>query len=82
MSTNALQLQSNCLVKPYPSPLRVSPGFREELAGVLEEGDIMSRFVENAVRSVVDRRKRQDECVRRSTSARMTTTEPSQRLLQ
>ncbi|QBM26598.1 hypothetical protein HPF_02820 [Hydrogenophaga pseudoflava] len=36
----------------------MSPGFREELAGVLEEGDIMSRFVENAVRSVVDRRKR------------------------
>lgn len=46
-------------------PVRVAPSFREELEGVLEEGETLSQFVENAVRSVVERRKQQAEFVRR-----------------
>lgn len=50
-------------------PVRVAPDFRQELEGVLEEGETLSQFVENAVRSVVERRKQQAEFVRRGIAA-------------
>lgn len=46
-------------------PVRVAPDFRQELEGVLEEGETLSQFVESAVRSVVEKRKYQAEFVRR-----------------
>ena len=50
-------------------PVRVAPDFRQELEGVLEEGETLSQFVESAVRSVVERRKHQAEFVRRGITA-------------
>ena len=50
-------------------PVRVAPDFRQELEGVLEEGETLSQFVESAVRSVVERRKHQAEFVRRGMTA-------------
>ena len=32
-------------------PIRVAPDFRHELEGVLEQGESLSQFVENAVRA-------------------------------
>ncbi|MCA3238677.1 MAG: YlcI/YnfO family protein [Curvibacter sp.] len=46
-------------------PIRVEPGFRAELEGVLEQGESLSEFVEGAVRATVQRRKTQAEFVRR-----------------
>lgn len=46
-------------------PIRVAPDFRLELEGVLEQGESLSQFVENAVRSAVARRKNQAEFIRR-----------------
>lgn len=46
-------------------PVRVAPEFRQELEGVLEDGETLSQFVESAVRSVVEKRKHQTEFVRR-----------------
>jgi hypothetical protein len=50
-------------------PIRVAPDFRLELEGVLEEGESLSQFVENAVRSTVTKRKTQAEFVRRGMAA-------------
>lgn len=50
-------------------PVRVAPDFRQELEGVLEEGETLSQFVESAVRSVVEKRKHQAEFVRRGIAA-------------
>ncbi|MDO9481710.1 MAG: YlcI/YnfO family protein [Hydrogenophaga sp.] len=50
-------------------PIRVAPDFRQELEGVLEEGETLSQFVESAVRSVVEKRKNQAEFVRRGIAA-------------
>jgi len=38
-------------------PVRVAPDFRMALEDVLEPGETLSQFVENAVRSVVEKRK-------------------------
>lgn len=46
-------------------PIRVAPDFRAELEGVLEQGETLSEFVENAVRATVAKRKNQAEFVRR-----------------
>lgn len=46
-------------------PVRVAPEFRQELEGVLEDGETLSQFVESAVRGVVEKRKQQAEFVRR-----------------
>ena len=46
-------------------PIRVEPNFRIELEGVLGQGESLSEFVENAVRSTVQKRKNQAEFVRR-----------------
>lgn len=46
-------------------PIRVKPDFRIELEGVLEPGESISAFVENAVRSTVQLRKDQAEFLRR-----------------
>lgn len=46
-------------------PIRVAPDFRLELEGVLEQGESLSQFVENAVRNTVAKRKNQAEFVRR-----------------
>lgn len=46
-------------------PIRVAPDFRLELEGVLEQGESLSQFVENAVRSTVAKRKNQAEFIRR-----------------
>lgn len=50
-------------------PIRVAPDFRLELEGVLEEGESLSQFVENAVRATVAKRKTQAEFVRRGMAA-------------
>lgn len=50
-------------------PIRVAPGFRLELEGVLEQGESLSQFVENAVRTTVARRKTQAEFLRRGIAA-------------
>ncbi|MFW2354167.1 YlcI/YnfO family protein [Hydrogenophaga sp.] len=50
-------------------PVRVAPDFRQELEGVLEQGETLSQFVESAVRSVVEKRKHQAEFVRRGIKA-------------
>ncbi|MFC7408011.1 MULTISPECIES: YlcI/YnfO family protein [Hydrogenophaga] len=50
-------------------PVRVAPEFRQELEGVLEDGETLSQFVESAVRSVVEKRKHQAEFVRRGIAA-------------
>ena len=46
-------------------PIRVAPDFRIELEGVLEQGESLSQFVENAVRTTVAKRKNQAEFIRR-----------------
>jgi len=50
-------------------PIRVAPDFRAELEGVLEQGESLSEFVENAVRATVAKRKNQAEFVRRGIAA-------------
>lgn len=50
-------------------PIRVAPEFRIELEGVLEQGETLSEFVENAVRTTVEKRKNQAEFVRRGIAA-------------
>lgn len=50
-------------------PIRVEPAFRQELEGVLEQGESLSEFVENAVRETVLKRKHQAEFVRRGIAA-------------
>lgn len=50
-------------------PIRVAPEFRIEVEGVLEEGESLSEFVENAVRQTVSKRQNQAEFVRRGIAA-------------
>ena len=50
-------------------PIRVAPDFRVELEGVLEQGESLSQFVENTVRSTVAKRKNQAEFIRRGMAA-------------
>ena len=50
-------------------PIRVAPEFRLELEGVLEQGESLSQFVEDAVRSTVAKRKNQAEFIRRGIAA-------------
>ena len=50
-------------------PIRVAPDFRLELEGVLEQGESLSQFVENAVRTTVAKRKNQAEFMRRGIAA-------------
>jgi len=50
-------------------PIRVAPDFRLELEGVLEQGETLSQFVENAVRTTVAKRKNQAEFIRRGIAA-------------
>jgi len=50
-------------------PIRVAPDFRLELEGVLEQGESLSQFVENAVRTTVAKRKNQAEFIRRGIAA-------------
>lgn len=50
-------------------PIRVAPEFRIEVEGVLEQGETLSEFVENAVRQTVLKRKHQAEFLRRGITA-------------
>ena len=50
-------------------PIRVAPDFRIELESVLEQGETLSQFVENAVRTTVAKRKNQAEFIRRGIGA-------------
>ena len=50
-------------------PIRGAPDVRLELEGVLEQGESLSQFVENAVRTTVAKRKNQAEFVRRGMAA-------------
>ena len=50
-------------------PIRVEPNFRFELEAVLDPGESLSEFVENAVRSTLQRRKNQVEFMRRGIAA-------------
>jgi hypothetical protein len=50
-------------------PIRVAPDLRLELEGVLEQGESLSQFVENAVRATVTKRKTQAEFIRRGIAA-------------
>lgn len=66
----ALQLQYNKRMKTATiPPIRVAPEFRIEVEGVLEQGESLSEFVENAVRMTVSKRKNQAEFVRRGIAA-------------
>ena len=46
-------------------PIRVAPEFRTQVESVLEQGESLSEFVENAVRQSVLKRQYQAEFVRR-----------------
>ena len=46
-----------------------APDFRLELEGVVEQGESLSQFVENAVRTTVAKRKNQAEFMRRGIAA-------------
>jgi predicted transcriptional regulator len=50
-------------------PIRVAPDLRLELESVLEQGESLSQFVENAVRATVTKRKTQTEFIRRGIAA-------------
>ena len=50
-------------------PIRVAPEFRVEVEAVLEDGESLSVFVENAVRQTVLKRKNQAEFLRRGIAA-------------
>ena len=50
-------------------PIRVAPDLRLELESVLEQGESLSQFVENAVRATVTKRKTQAEFIRRGIAA-------------
>jgi hypothetical protein len=50
-------------------PIRVAPNFKLDLEGVLEQGESLSQFVENAVRTTVIRRKTQAEFIKRGIAA-------------
>ena len=50
-------------------PIRVAPDFRIELESVLEQGESLSQFVENAVRTTVAKRKHQAEFIQRGMAA-------------
>lgn len=50
-------------------PVRIAPEFRQELEGVLQQGETLSQFVENAVRTTVERRKSHSEFMRRGIAA-------------
>jgi hypothetical protein len=49
--------------------IHVAPNFRQEIEGVLEDGETLSKFVEGAVRRELDKRKHQAEYVRRGIAA-------------
>jgi len=46
-------------------PIRVAPEFRTEVESVLEHGESLSEFVENAVRQTVLKRQHQAEFLKR-----------------
>ena len=70
MAEIALHLQYNQQMKTATlPPIRVAPDFRLELEGVLEQGESLSQFVENAVRTTVAKRKNQAEFIRRGIAA-------------
>lgn len=50
-------------------PIRVAPEFRAEVEAVLQQGELLSEFVENAVRQTVLKRQHQAEFVRRGIAA-------------
>ncbi|MDD2811252.1 YlcI/YnfO family protein [Rhodoferax sp.] len=50
-------------------PIRVAPEFRVEVEGVLEQGESLSQFIENAVRQTVLKRKHQAEFLHRGITA-------------
>lgn len=50
-------------------PIRIAPDFKLDLEGVLEQGESLSQFVENAVRTTVIRRKTQAEFIKRGIAA-------------
>ncbi len=63
-------MQHNFPMKTATLPsIRVAPDFRLELEGVLEQGETLSQFVENAVRTTVAKRKNQAEFIRRGIAA-------------
>lgn len=50
-------------------PLRVTPEFRNDVEGVLREGESLSSFVEEALRRQIERRKMQKEFIARGLAA-------------
>ncbi len=67
---DVLHLQYNFKMKTATiPPIRVAPEFRIEVEGVLEQGESLSEFVENAVRHTVLKRKHQAEFLRRGIAA-------------
>ena len=50
-------------------PVRVAPDFRLEIEGVLEQGESLSQFVENAVRTTLAKRKTEAEFIKRGIAA-------------
>ncbi len=51
-------------------PLRVTPSLRHEAESVLQEGETLSGFVEEALRTHIERRKFQQEFIARGLASR------------
>lgn len=64
----ALAIQSKHENRHNP-PIRIATGFRVEIESVLEQGESLSEFVENAVYQIVLKRQNQSEFVRRGMAA-------------
>ena len=65
-----LPMQYNSLMKTSTiPPIRVEPAFRQQVEGVLAEGETLSEFVENAIRDSVAKRQFQSEFVLRGLAA-------------
>ena len=65
-----VQMHYTCSMKTSSIPaVRVEPALRSDIESMLGQGETLSQFVENAVRSTVDRRKAQAEFVRRGLEA-------------
>lgn len=51
-------------------PLRVTPDLRDDAESVLRDDESLSRFVEESIRSQIERRKMQKEFIARGLAAR------------
>jgi hypothetical protein len=70
MACIELLLQYNVSMKSATiPPIRVAPAFRGQIESVLQQGESLSEFVENAVRQSVLKRQQQAEFIQRGLAA-------------